>query len=61
MEMCSSYRGELTIRSWELKPVFDQYHFLHFFQALLKSGATSQLMGADEFIVSAAEILLEQV
>ncbi|RMX53882.1 hypothetical protein pdam_00018617 [Pocillopora damicornis] len=30
-------------------------------EALLKSGATSQLMGADEFIVSAAEILLEQL
>nr|XP_058947228.1 tubulin polyglutamylase complex subunit 1-like [Pocillopora verrucosa] len=30
-------------------------------EALLKSGATSQLMGADEFIVSAAEILLEQI
>ncbi|PFX28859.1 Tubulin polyglutamylase complex subunit 1 [Stylophora pistillata] len=30
-------------------------------EALLKSGATSQSMGADEFIVGAAEILLQQI
>ena len=35
--------------------------FFSSLQALLKSGATSQSLGADEFIVGAAEILLEQV
>lgn len=31
------------------------------FQALVKGGASSQAMAADEFIVGAAEVLLEQV
>ena len=35
--------------------------FFSCYQALVKSGASSQTMGVDEFIVAAAEILLEQV
>lgn len=31
------------------------------FQALVKSGGSTQTMGVDEFVITAAEILLEQV
>ena len=46
----------------ELKTVsVDLCVVLTCYQALVKGGASSQTMAADEFIVGAAEVLVEQV
>lgn len=53
----------LTVDERELDGCEFEYTSVYsrIFQALVKSGSSTQTMGVDEFVITAAEILLEQV